>query len=379
MINLCPLIRIGSGQSIGIRIFSFIFLFLSLSPITQAQDSVTTSNDTVIHKEIEIAIGFDVIEKVDFDITSRLASIEPEGLLYIVLSPQKKEIIFKGINPGKSSLVFKDQFGKIKIKYDVTITGPASSEITLVEKYRDLVINSGDEKFEKLDFNNSAEFHIGNERLLSLSNHPDKKNVGIVFKGLRPGKTTVIIRDVLGVVRRRYSVVINASASSTNTEVEKNVEVFVGNKKNVKLNFEVDQKLLIDNVDLLKVDVLPFTQNDFRLNFNGLKVGKTSVTIKDTSGVVRRKYNVNIIDAAEPIERGLTVILGHEEIEKVDFDLYSKVSFGNENILKVIVNPEKKEIIFKGLKPGRTSVVVRDEEGDVRRQYIVFIPDPLAN
>jgi hypothetical protein len=70
--------------------------------------------------------------------------------------------------------------------------------------------------------------------------------------------------------------------------------------------------LLIENVDLLKVDVLPFAKNDFRLHFNGLKVGKTSVTIKDTLGVVRRKYNVNITETAASIERELTLILGHD-------------------------------------------------------------------
>ena len=438
------------------RFFAFIFFFLSLCPMTQAQEAVAPLTNTVIHYELEIAMGFDVIEKVDFDITSTLVSMEPEGFLRMVLVPQKKEIIFKGLKAGKTTLVFKDQFGKIKIKYDVTITGTASSESTFVEKdlftspgaenfekldfslssevlvadesllrviitenngiiYRGLKLGKttvtlkdnlgvvrrkfnvvvteadpsarqvvekglevmiGDENFEKLDFNSSSEFLIGNKSLLRLTNHPDKKNVGIIFNGLKPGKTTVIIRDISGTVRRRYSVVIKEKAPSTNSEVDKNLDVVVGSSKNVKLNFEIDQKLLVDNVDLLKIQVIPY---DFRLVFNGLKVGKTSVTIKDTLGVIRRKYNVNITDTAASVERELTLILGHDEIEKVDFDLHSKFSVANENILKVIVIPEKKEVIFKGLRPGRTSVLVRDETGDIGRKYTVFIPDPIAN
>ncbi len=65
--------------------------------------------------------------------------------------------------------------------------------------------------------------------------------------------------------------------------------------------------------------------------------------------------------------------VGIDEIVKTDFDYNTKVSIGNESLLQLVLAPQKREITFKGLKPGRTSVTVRDNVGDVRVRYIVIV------
>jgi pilus assembly protein CpaC len=71
--------------------------------------------------------------------------------------------------------------------------------------------------------------------------------------------------------------------------------------------------------------------------------------------------------------KDLEVAMGIDVIEKIDFDFSAKITIGNESLLKLITVPAKREIVFKGLKPGRTNVTIRDTMGDVRLQYTVVI------
>src|SRR5690606_35663217 len=71
------------------------------------------------------------------------------------------------------------------------------------------------------------------------------------------------------------------------------------------------------------------------------------------------------------VEKELEVAMGIDAIETLDFNYNSKMSIGNEQLLKLQLIPAKREIIFKGLKPGRTTVLVRDTLGDIRLRYTV--------
>ncbi len=72
-------------------------------------------------------------------------------------------------------------------------------------------------------------------------------------------------------------------------------------------------------------------------------------------------------------EKEIEVAVGIDEIVRVDFDYNTKVSIGNESLLQLVLAPQKREVTFKGLKPGRTSVTIRDNVGDVRLRYIVVV------
>lgn len=82
---------------------------------------------------------------------------------------------------------------------------------------------------------------------------------------------------------------------------------------------------------------------------------------------------VGLSDAKDVVEKEIEVAVGIDEIIKLDFDYNTKVSIGNEALLQLVLAPQKREITFKGLKPGRTSVTIRDNVGDVRMRYIVVI------
>jgi pilus assembly protein CpaC len=71
--------------------------------------------------------------------------------------------------------------------------------------------------------------------------------------------------------------------------------------------------------------------------------------------------------------KDLEVAMGIDAIEKTDFDFSTKITIGNDQLLRIIAIPSKKELVFKGLKPGRTSVTIRDTVGDIRLQYTVVI------
>ena len=72
-------------------------------------------------------------------------------------------------------------------------------------------------------------------------------------------------------------------------------------------------------------------------------------------------------------DRELEVAVGIDEVVKIDFDFSTKIDIGNEQILNLVVVPQKKEVTFKGIKPGRTNVTIRDNVGDIRLRYIVTV------
>ena len=72
-------------------------------------------------------------------------------------------------------------------------------------------------------------------------------------------------------------------------------------------------------------------------------------------------------------EKELEVAMGIDAIETLDFDYNPKISIGNEQLLKLITVPIKRQLVFKGQKPGRTSVTIRDNTGDIRIRYTVVI------
>lgn len=84
-----------------------------------------------------------------------------------------------------------------------------------------------------------------------------------------------------------------------------------------------------------------------------------SFTVSAQSGGVKEK----------PVE----VILGIDKIEKLDFSPNPQVQIGNESFLRITMIPQKREITFTGLKPGKTSVTLRNNVGDIKAKFLVTI------
>lgn len=76
---------------------------------------------------------------------------------------------------------------------------------------------------------------------------------------------------------------------------------------------------------------------------------------------------------AEVKETPLEVAIGIDELVTLEYKFNTKVLIGDESKLKLILSPAKREITFRGLKPGKTSVTVRDSSGDIRDKFIVTV------
>lgn len=72
-------------------------------------------------------------------------------------------------------------------------------------------------------------------------------------------------------------------------------------------------------------------------------------------------------------ETPVEVVLGIDKIVKLDFAPDAQIQVGNESLLRITLIPVKREITFKGLKPGKTSVTLRNNVGDIKAKFLVTI------
>lgn len=78
-------------------------------------------------------------------------------------------------------------------------------------------------------------------------------------------------------------------------------------------------------------------------------------------------------DIPEDKEKIIEVVLGIDKIEKLDFAPDTKIQVGNDSILTYQLIPQKRQITFKGMKPGKTSVIIRNTVGDIKARYLINI------
>jgi len=72
-------------------------------------------------------------------------------------------------------------------------------------------------------------------------------------------------------------------------------------------------------------------------------------------------------------EKEFEIVLGIDRTEKLDYAPSTQIQVGNGSIVKVTLIPQKREITFTGLKPGKTSVTIRNTVGDIKSKYLVII------
>jgi pilus assembly protein CpaC len=118
-----------------LKLIFFFFILISSRGIVAQETSGAVA---VVEKDLEVAMGIDAIEKVDFDYSTKM-TIGSESLLKLILVPQKKEIIFKGLKPGRTTVLIRDNLGDVRLKYTVTITATGKSNV--VAELRELIGN----------------------------------------------------------------------------------------------------------------------------------------------------------------------------------------------------------------------------------------------
>lgn len=145
MLNKWPEKQKGQDLVV-VKYLLFILLLLNLS-LTWSQTATTATSTSpdpaaaggataVAEKELEVAMGIDAIEKVDFDYSTKM-TIGNEQFLKLVLVPQKREIIFKGLKPGRTTVLIRDTLGDIRLKYTVVVT--ATGKSNTVSELRELI------------------------------------------------------------------------------------------------------------------------------------------------------------------------------------------------------------------------------------------------
>ncbi len=82
--------------------------------------------------------------------------------------------------------------------------------------------------------------------------------------------------------------------------------------------------------------------------------------------------NILAQDEQENFKR-IELVVFIPKVLKFDFVPNTIIKIGNEGLVEAQVAPSKKEIILNPLKPGETSLIVRDTNGDIRSQYILAI------
>lgn len=122
------------------RLFFIIFVLFNVN-FVYAQDTDTAASSgaattPVPNKDIEVAMGIDLIEKIDFDYSTKI-TIGNDSILKLVLVPQKREIVFKGLKPGRTNVLIRDTVGDVKLQYTVVIT--ATGKSNTVSELRELI------------------------------------------------------------------------------------------------------------------------------------------------------------------------------------------------------------------------------------------------
>ena len=111
---------------LGLLIYIFFF-----GNVLNAQ-----SETPVPEKAVEVILGIDKIEQLDFAPDTRI-QIGNESVLRTTLIPQRREVILQGLRAGKTSVVIRDSVGNIKARFLVTVT--ATSQSKIVQELRDFI------------------------------------------------------------------------------------------------------------------------------------------------------------------------------------------------------------------------------------------------
>ena len=81
-------------------------------------------------------------------------------------------------------------------------------------------------------------------------------------------------------------------------------------------------------------------------------------------------------DADKVVEENIEVVLGIDKIVPLDYDPDKRFQIGNPQVLRIDpVLKKNPELTFVGLRPGRTSVIIRNKVGDIKSRYLVIVTE----
>lgn len=87
-------------------------------------------------------------------------------------------------------------------------------------------------------------------------------------------------------------------------------------------------------------------------------------------------FSLNFVysqSSEDTLKKDLEVAIGIDVMKRLEYKYSPKIQIGNQSIIKLILTPAKQEIVFRGVKQGKTSVTVRDTTGEVKDIFIVTV------
>ncbi len=73
------------------------------------------------------------------------------------------------------------------------------------------------------------------------------------------------------------------------------------------------------------------------------------------------------------VEEKVEVILGIDKILNLSFNPLTRADIADPSVIGITFIPQKGEITLKGKKPGRSSILIRDRQGNLRVKYLVNV------
>lgn len=77
--------------------------------------------------------------------------------------------------------------------------------------------------------------------------------------------------------------------------------------------------------------------------------------------------------APKVVEENVEVILGIDKILNINFNPLTRADVADQSVVGITFIPQKNEITLKGKKPGRSSILIRDRQGNLRIKYLVNV------
>jgi pilus assembly protein CpaC len=76
---------------------------------------------------------------------------------------------------------------------------------------------------------------------------------------------------------------------------------------------------------------------------------------------------------ANEVLKEIEVVVGLEKILTLDFVPNSVIKIANENLVTYQLVPQKKQVLLTGIKPGDTTLTLRDLAGDIKARYLLKV------
>ena len=379
-------VRIWNGHFRGIKEGESVITAVTRAGGKQASCKVTVKDPNKInvekietdHEEYTINIG----EAVDVGYTYKPSNATNAEFYWGTTNPEIIRVYgnrFRGLKEGTTELIVKTVDGKYEKKIKVTVKDPDKINVEKIETdHEEYTINIGEAVDVGYTYKPSnatnAEFYWG-------TTNPEIIRVyGNRFRGLKEGTTELVVKTVDGKYEKKIKVTVKDLDKINIEKIETDHEEYtinIGEAVDVGYTYKPSNAT---NAEFYWGTTNPEIIRVYGNRFRGLKEGTTELIVKTVDGKYEKKIKVTVKDPdkinVEKIETD------HEEYtinigEAVDVGYtYKPSNATNAEFYWGTTNPEIIRVYgnrFRGLKEGRTELIVKTVDGIYERRIKVIV------